>query len=200
MQEMLQSFADGLSLTTPLEFVAVAFGLVSVYFILRENILGYPAGLVNVGSYVYLCFHAGLFANMGINMFYFLMSVYGWYNWARNRGGQTPLRVTRLSPRGRLLALLATAVLFLPVWWLLGRFPESASPAFDALTTAIFIVAMWLQATKKLESWLFWIGGDVLAIPLYAFSGLAFTGFQYLAFLGLAISGYFAWKKNIVTE
>jgi nicotinamide mononucleotide transporter len=197
MQEMLQSFTVGLRQTTTLEFVAVAFGLISVYFILREKILGYPAGLVNVGSYVYLCFHAGLFANMGINMFYFMMSVYGWYNWARKRGGQTTLHVTRLSLRGRLFALLATAVMFVPLWWLLGCFPESSSPAFDALTTAIFIVAMWLQATKRLESWLFWIAGDILAIPLYAFNGLAFTGFQYLAFLGLAITGYFAWKKSI---
>lgn len=182
------------------EFIAVFFGLISVYFIMRQNILGYPAGLINVSIYVWLCFKAGLFANMGINVFYFLVSLFGWYQWSRKHGEDEKLRVTVLHTKEILITLLSISFLTIILWKILQNLPESASPFFDAFTTAVFIVAMVLQAYKKLESWILWIVGDVIAIPLFAINGLAFTGFQYLAFLFLAVSGYVSWKKSIIAN
>ncbi|HQN98423.1 MAG TPA: nicotinamide riboside transporter PnuC [Bacteroidales bacterium] len=186
--------------TSPLEFFAVGFGLLSVFFIMKENIWGYPTGLVNVGLYVYLCFKARLFANMGINVFYFIVSIYGWYNWTHPGQNQTHLEIKRLNKKEIWLALASFTLLFLLIWLLLSHVPESSSPFFDALTTAIFIVAMVLQAYKRLETWIFWIAGDVIAIPLFASSGLAFTGLQYLAFFLMAISGFFSWKKSLASH
>ena len=190
---------DNIRQTSHTEFIAVIFGLISVYFIMRQNILGYPAGLINVSIYVWLCFKSGLFANMGINVFYFLVSLFGWYQWSWKHGEEEKLRVTTLSPKQILLALSCIIVLTIILWKILQELPESVSPFFDAFTTAVFIVAMVLQAFKKLESWILWIVGDVIAIPLFAFNGLAFTGFQYLAFLFLAVSGYISWKKSLIT-
>lgn len=190
-------FVDNIRQTTFVEFIAVLFGLVSVYFIMKQNILGYPAGLINVSIYVWLCFNAGLFANMGINVFYFLVSLFGWYQWGRKKEGSEVLKVTILNKNQTLLVSFGVIGLTLVMWKILQNLPESTSPFFDAFTTAIFIVAMVLQAFKKLESWILWILGDIIAIPLFALNGLAFTGFQYLAFLFLALTGYISWKKSL---
>ena len=135
MMDFISSFLDGMANTGTIEYVAVAAGLLSVYFILKQNILGYPAGLLNVGLYVYLCFQAGLFANMGINIFFFVISIYGWYNWARKGNQQEVLKVTKLNSRQRLLALAAVLLFFFLLREILVRFPGSSSPVFDALTT-----------------------------------------------------------------
>ena len=198
----MESFWDllihNIQRTAPLEFIAVGFGLLSVFFIMKENIWGYPTGLLNVGLYVYLCFKAGLFANMGINVFYFIVSIYGWYNWAHPGEQETRLRVKRLNRKETLIAICSMMILLFFIWRLLRDFPESSYPFFDALTTSIFIIAMVLQALKCLESWILWIAGDFIAIPLFASSGLAFTCLQYLAFLIMAISGFFSWKKSLL--
>lgn len=197
-QDVWQTLLENIINTSATEFVAVIFGLLSVFFIMRQNILGYPTGLVNVSIYVWLCFKAGLYANMGINIFYFIVSLWGWYQWSRKQVGEEKLRVSRINRIQQFYVLLSIFVLTIGLWRLLRHFPESSSPFFDAFTTAVFILAMVLQAYKKLESWILWILGDIIAIPLFAFTGLAFTGLQYLAFLGLAVSGYLTWKKSLL--
>lgn len=196
--EVWQTLLENIKNTSATEFVAVIFGLLSVFFIMRQNILGYPTGLVNVSIYVWLCFKAGLYANMGINVFYFMISLLGWYQWSRKKGGEEKLRVSRINRIQQLYVLISIFLLTLGLWNLLRHFPESSSPFFDAFTTAVFIVAMVLQAYKKLESWILWILGDIIAIPLFAINGLAFTGLQYMGFLVLAVSGYISWKKSLL--
>lgn len=183
--------------TSWLEFIAVIFGLLSVWYARKENIWVYPTGIVNVLIYVYLCFHASLYADMGINAFYFFMSVYGWYRWTRKDQSNHQLPITSLGLRGWLMNIMATLVFFGILWFVLDRFTDSTVPVLDSFTTAIFIVAMWLMAIKKLENWLFWIAGDLLVIPLFAYKGLAFTGVQYIVFLILAIMGWLEWKKRM---
>jgi nicotinamide mononucleotide transporter len=197
--ELWNILLDNLKQTSLTEFIAVIFGLVSVFFIMRQNILGYPAGLINVSIYVWLCYKAGLFANMGINVFYFLVSLFGWYQWGKKTEGSEVLKVTILSKNQVLGVSFSVIGLTLILWKILQNLPESTSPFFDAFTTAIFILAMVLQAFKKLESWILWILGDIIAIPLFALNGLAFTGLQYLAFLFLALTGYLSWKKSLNT-
>ena len=191
-------FLENMQQTTPVEFIAVFFGLLSVFLIMRQNILGYPAGLINVSIYIWLCFKSRLYANMGINGFYFIVSLWGWYNWSRKHGTEESLKVQKLSLKQTFWVILSIIFLTALLWKILNTLPESSSPFFDAFTTAVFILAMLLQAYKKLESWILWILGDIIAIPLFAFNGLAFTGFQYLAFLFLAISGYVSWKKSLM--
>ena len=190
-------FYNNLIATGWLEFVAVAFGLASVWYARKEKIAVYPTGIINVLIYVYLCYHAGLYADMGINAFYFVMSVYGWYRWTRKDKQEKLLPITALSRKQWMLFILATAVFYFVVRIVLVHFTDSTVPDFDAFTTAIFIVGMWLMAIKKIENWIFWIIGDALVIPLFAYKGLAFTGVQYIVFLALAISGYVEWRKRL---
>lgn len=198
MTELAGTLLNDVINTSVLEYIAVATGVMSVWFCRKENILVYPTGIVNVLIYIYLFYDAGMYANMAINAVFFITSIYGWYNWANNANGG-PLRVTALSrPQIFQFSFIIIAVGII-LYFVLKQFTSSEIPISDSFTTALFIVAMWLQAIKKLETWILWIAGDILMIPLSMSMGLAFTGLQYLAFLFLAISGYFEWRKSLNT-
>lgn len=197
LSTILDSLYQGLLATTWVEFIAVIFGLLSVWFSRNENILTYPTGIINVLVYVYLCFSAGLYADMGINAFYFVMSVYGWYNWSRRDVNSKHVPITKLSAWEWTYNIILVIVFFGLLWYILAHYTPSTVPMFDSFTTSLFIVGMWLMARKKVENWLAWIAGDVLVIPLFAYKGLVFTGFQYMVFTALAISGYIEWRKKL---
>lgn len=179
------------------EFIAVITGILSVWYARRENILVYPVGIVSVLIYVYLCFISGLYADMGINLFYFFMSVYGWYNWTR-RDNETHkvIPVSFCTPKQNALFALLTFVLSGIIYAVLSTWTDSTVPVLDSVSTAIFITGMWLMALKKTENWIYWIIGDVLAVFLFSYKGLVFSGFQYIVFLALAISGLIEWWKR----
>lgn len=179
-----------------IEIVAVIFGLLSVWYSTKVNILVYPTGIVSVLIYVYICFMAGLYADMFINGVYFGMSVYGWYNWTHRRNNEKVIQVLFAGKKHNIIAIGASVVSFFIIQYTLKTYTDSTVPTIDAFTTAIFIVGMWLMATKKVENWIYWIIGDIVSIPLYFYKGLVFTSFQYLVFLILAIIGFISWRKE----
>lgn len=190
--------------TTVLEFVAVVFGLLSVWFAKQEKILVYPTGIISVLIYVYICFGIKLYADAGINLFYFIMSVYGWYKWSK-KGDQPQLRITKCNAKDWLVSLVMffiSAIVIIVLLKLLKQddveYWSTSIPYIDTFTTAIFIVGMWLMALKKLENWIFWIIGNVISVPLYAYKGLVFTSFQFLIFLIIAVAAYMAWRKKLI--
>lgn len=183
--------------TTWLEAVAVLFGLLSVWFAKKENILVYPTGIISVLIYVYICLFAGLYADMGINVFYFLMSVYGWYKWTRKDQRDNLLPITNNSIMMQVLSITGVIVFFFILRYVLSNFTDSTVPNWDSATTAIFLVGMWLMALKKIENWIYWIVGDVISIPLYFHKGLLLTSFQFTVFMIIAVAGYLEWKKKL---
>ncbi len=190
--------------TTTLEFVAVIFGLLSVWYAKQEKILVYPTGIISVLIYVYICFGIKLYADAGINLFYFVMSVYGWYKWAK-KDNQPQIRISKSTKRDWIISVVmffVSAIVIIVLLKLLKQddveYWSTNIPYIDTFTTAIFIVGMWLMAFKKLENWIFWIIGDVISVPLYAYKGLVFTSFQFLVFLIIAIFGYIAWRNKIL--
>ena len=185
-----------------LEIVAAAFGLISVWYAKKANILVYPTGIVSVLIYVYICFHAQLYADMGINAYYFLFSVYGWIKWSQKTENKKERPITFCHIKN----CLATIVLFIlsiaVIISLLKIFKSDDAhywatniPYIDTFTTSVFIIGMWLMAIKKVENWIFWILGDVISVPLYFYKGLVFTSLQFLVFLILAVLGYIEWRK-----
>lgn len=180
-----------------LEAVAVMFGLFSVWFAKKENILVFPTGIISVLIYVYICLYAKLYADMGINFFYFVMSVYGWYNWSRKGENKKHIPISNLNKKGLMLSLSAFIVFFIVLSYILKNHTDSNVPYWDSLTTAIFLVGMWLMALKKIENWIAWIIGDLISIPLYAYKGLILTSFQFFIFLIIAVAGYYAWRNKL---
>ncbi len=179
-----------------LEIIGVTFGLLSVYFAKREHIWVYPTGIISTAIYVYLLYHAGLFGDMAINGYYFVMSLYGWYFWLKPRDGKAP-PIVRASLRENGIGLLILVAAWGLTYYVLANHTSSTVPLVDSITTALFFVGMWFMARKAIENWIYWIVADAISIPLYLYKGLGLTSFQYLIFLGIAIAGYLSWDKKL---
>ncbi len=178
-----------------LEAIAVIFGLLSVWFSMKENILVYPTGIISVVIYIYITFQYKLYADTGINAYYFIASVYGWYYWTNTKGDRAQIRISTLTgPEWWITAGLTISSFILIRFGL--DFTDSDVPTWDAITTTTAIAGMWLMARKKLENWIAWIITDLIAVPLYFYKELYLTSFQFLVFTILAFMGYFAWRKT----
>ncbi|MEQ9091773.1 MAG: nicotinamide riboside transporter PnuC [Balneola sp.] len=197
MQSIIEGIVNGIYQTSGLEWVAVICGVASVIYSMRENILVYPIGIISVLIYVYLAFEYKLYADMGVNGYYFVMSVYGWYYWTNTDGNKDQIPVTINSLRENFYSVGILAGSFGILVFVLINFTDSDVPFWDASTTAFAILGMWLMARKKLENWIAWIITDLISIPLYFYKGLVLTSFQFLIFTILATMGYFAWKKSL---
>lgn len=197
LQDILGVLWENVQQTRPEEYVAVLFGLLSVWYARKANILVYPTGIISVVIYVYICLGAKLYADMGINVVYFIMSVYGWYNWTRKDAKENVIHITADSRKDIIISIASIVVGFIILSWVLSAYTDSDVPIIDAFTTSVFIVGMWLMARKKLGNWVAWIVGDIISVPLYAYKGLVLTSFQFLVFLILAIMGYIEWRRMI---
>ncbi|GGE26066.1 nicotinamide riboside transporter PnuC [Psychroflexus planctonicus] len=182
-----------------LEILGVFFGLLSVLFSKRDNILVFPTGIISTLIFVYILLVYGLLGDMLINVYYFIMSVYGWYMWTRKVSNEAYLPITswtKNEQRTSLILFMATLVGVALVYQVFNKWENWVSYA-DVVTTGIFFVGMWLMAKKKIENWLFWIVGDFVSIPMYIYKGLLLTAIQYFIFGLIAIFAYYAWKKNL---
>lgn len=196
-----------------LEAIGTIFGLLSVFFSMRKNILVYPTGIISTTIYIYLCFIAGLYGDTLISLYYTIMSIYGWILWAKSSEDQIHIEVSKTSKQewqkvvylfGLSVGMVGLVYYFKPIIdnqfsmqnVTLGFHKIDFTNYLDILTTAIFLVGMWLMAKRKIENWLFWIVGDLISVPLYAYKGLGITSIQYFIFTFLAIRGYMEWKKT----
>ena len=202
MSELFQSIYNGLIQTTPLEAVAVIMGIVSVWYSRKENILVYPTGLINTTLYIYLSYKGHLLGEASVNLYYTIMSLYGWYLWTRKTPDQTNyvLQITHSNTKEWLQQLLYFGViyttLFLVLTYAKSAFAPEAIPWADAFASATAYTGMWLMAKKKVESWIWWILTNIASIPLYFTKGYAFTSIQFMVLLILAIAGLISWKEK----
>jgi nicotinamide mononucleotide transporter len=201
IHSLFEQFVRGMKATTLLEYIAVFTGIISVWFSKKENILVYPVGLVNTIIYIYLSFKYHLLGEAGVNLYYTVMSLWGWWMWAKkNKRRQPVLHITRSSGSELAKQLLVFVILYVSVYFLLRylkeSFYEGAIPWADAFASASAFTGMWLMAKKKVESWWWWIATNVSSIPLYFVKGLVFTSVYYLVLLILAIFGLQAWNRS----
>lgn len=180
-----------------LEITAVFFGLFSVWYAKKDNILVFPTGLVSTFIYAYLLWQWNLLGDSMINVYYFVMSIYGWYHWTRKKGDEDEFPVSIMTNKEKAMAIfifIATLIFVIIVYLYFNKFSSWYS-YLDTILTAIFFVGMWLMAKRKIENWIFWILGDLLSIPLYFAKGYTFTSLQYLVFTIIAVYGFLEWKK-----
>ncbi len=229
MNEMFDFFLEPYKtasvLNISLEFIAALFGVISVFYAKKENILVFPTGIISTGIYVYLLSQWNLYGDLIINIYYTLMSLYGWYMWSKiidDKQNHLPISRTNKTDKIKAFSIFAfTSVFVIVVYRYYNVMPNNlgfeesfdyaitkltsgnlnnfreGTPYLDTFTTGIFFAAMWLMANKKIENWTLWIAGNIVSIPLYFVKGYGFTGIQYTIFLILAILGYLAWKKNL---
>lgn len=224
----LEPYETATNLNILLEFLAALFGVISVFYAKKENILVFPTGIISTAIYVYLLSQWALYGDLIINIYYTFMSIYGWYQWHKVIGeDQHHISISRTNLVDKFKAFgifLFTSIFVIVVYRYYNIMPNNlgfkesvnyalqhissgniedfrtATPFLDTFTTGIFFAAMWLMANKKLESWTLWIIGNIVSIPLYFLKGYGFTGIQYSIFLVLAVYGYFEWKRIINKE
>ena len=180
-----------------LELIAIVFGLASVWFAKKDNIWVFPTGIVNTAIYTYLLWKWSLLGDMMINGYYFIMSLYGWYNWTRKSEDISKISISKISAREKIIStiIFVITIIFVTIVYLIFDKLTTWFAYVDTFITGIFFVGMWLMAKKKIENWIFWIIGDLISIPLYFIKGYTFTSFQYLVFTIIALYGYLEWKK-----
>ena len=180
-----------------LELFAVIMNITSVVYAKRNNILVYPTGLIGTGIFVYILLNFSLLGDTIINAYFFSMSIYGWYFWSRKKDEVFVNQVSTINRNEiKYLFILAISSLLF-IYFVYDYFDKwnNWTAYVDNITTAIFFVAMWLMARRKIESWIFWIIGDLITVPLYFYKGLTISSIQYIIFLILAVLGYVSWKK-----
>jgi nicotinamide mononucleotide transporter len=181
-----------------LEAIAFVFGIASVWYAKKEDILVYPTGLIATTITVYLLYKAAYFGDMMMNFYYSVMSIYGWWNWSRTTNDSISLPISRTTFREKIIGFVLVLITMIVTYGVYSYFKNEIllENYIDIFTSGIFFTAMWFMATKKLENWTLWIFADIITIPLYAYRGLGMLSLQYLIFTILAIQGYFAWKKS----
>ena len=189
----------------PLELIAVVTGIISVWLAKKENVWLYPVGVISVVLWIYLCWIGSLFGQSVINLFFFAMNVYGWYNWLRRDENNQPNVVINSNTKNQnILMIFASVVLSgLIYFMLLPLQEENALMEFivlEAIITALNFVAMWLMAWKRLEHWLLWIIGDIMCIPLFIHKDYPLGVIQFLVFIVIAYLGYKEWKLKAVRQ
>ena len=198
---LYQSFIDGLLQTSALEFIAVLAGIASVWFSKKEQVLVYPVGLINTTIFVYLSFKGHLLGEASVNIYYTVMSVYGWWLWTRKNEQQERVLHIQFSTQKELLQQLLFfaafyVVLYTALYFSKTSFAPGAIPWADALSSAAAYTGMWLMAKKKVESWYYWIATNIFSIPLYFVKGYVFTSVQFFVLLMLAVAGLIEWRKK----
>ena len=200
---VIQILLHDLQQTTPPEYIAVITGIASVLFSRKENILVYPVGLVSTIIYIYISVKGNLIGEASVNLYYTIMSIYGWILWAKvdKQKHETLLHITYSNKKELIQQLLFFAIsyviLFYSLTWAKQVFAPGAIPWADAFASATAYTGMWLMAKKKIENWLWWIATNIASIPLYYIKGYAFTSVQFIVLLVLAVMGWITWSEKI---
>lgn len=201
LSEIYHQFIAGLQQTGAIEFIGVVLAIVSVWFSQKANIWVYPTGIISTVIYVYISVKGHLLGEASVNIFYTIMSIYGWILWARkDEKNKNVLLIQHSSVKEWILHLLFFTVLYTIVYFALSylkkEFAPGAIPAADAFASATAYTGMLLMARKKVESWYWWIITNIASIPLYFIKGYVFTSFQFLVCLIMAFVGLALWHKK----
>ena len=197
-----------------LEATATSFGLLSVFFSIRKNIWVYPTGIISTTLYIYILFVSGLLGDMMINVYYTIMSVYGWILWSKSSEDHIHVNVSWARKKewiiSAVLFILSLGLVTLVYFYKpfidngfsmagvdMGLYHLDWANWLDVFTTAVFLVGMWLMAKRKIENWIFWIIGNIICIPMFLYKGLVITSIQFFVFTIMAFIGYFEWKRSL---
>ena len=200
IQELWQQFINNVRETKWPEWVSTVTQIASVWYARKNNVLVYPTGIIGVllAAYVYfIMLEPPLYADAFLNVYYFGMSVYGWYNWVQKKDAEHYTYPISWCTGSQLGVGIGFFLFFWAViYFVLVKFTDSNTPILDSLVSASAITAMWWMAKRKIENWLAWIFSNIVAIPLNFYKGLMLFSLMYLLFLAMAWWGYNEWKKK----
>lgn len=175
--------------------IAVLFGIISVVLANRNHVLLYPTGLVSTALYMYIMTNAGLYAETLLNAYYFIMSVYGWLRWMRNKENNRASAISYCDTKDWVISAAIVILGFAILFVTLDTYTDSTVPLADALVSAFAWAGMWLLAKHKIENWILLNISNTIAIPLLLYKGLPLTAVLTVILFTVAVSGYLRWRK-----
>lgn len=180
-----------------LELIGVVVGLIYLYLEYHANIWLWAANIVMPAIYIFVYHDAGFYADMGINIYYLIISIYGWYKWCfvKTKRVEKEVPITHTPIKMILPLIVVTIAVFVAICYVLINFTDSTVPYGDSFTTAVSIVGMWMLARKFVEQWLVWLVVDVVCVALYVYKGLYPTAGLYALYSVIAVVGYVKWLK-----
>jgi len=182
-----------------IEVLGSVFGLLYILFSIKQNIWCWPVGFITSALYIYVFFTTKFYADMGLQVYYLIMSLYGWYHWmfgAKSKK-QDDLKIIRTSFKLGIILFAINAVIFALIAYILVHYTDSEIPYWDAFTTSASFIATWMLARKMIEHWILWIIVDSVSLGLYIYKGLYPTVILFAVYTILAVLGYIEWKKAI---
>lgn len=189
-----------LTLLQWLELLAVALAVLYLLLAIRQNIWCWAAAAVSTGLYLFIMYHARLYMESALQVFYLAMAAYGWYQWRRGGADHAGVRVTTWPWRAHLLAASVVFALVFASGFLLERYSDAALPFADAFTTWAAVVATWMVARKILENWIYWFVIDAVSVYLYLSRELYFTAALFVAYLVMIVFGYRSWRRSMLEQ
>jgi nicotinamide mononucleotide transporter len=184
---------------TLIEAIATFFGLIAVWLVVKRHILCWPTGLVQVTLYVWIFYEAKLYSDMMLHVIYIFLQLYGWWQWQYGGNNHESLPVTTLRRRSLPFWISAVATGTFLWGFVMANYTDAAAPFPDAFIAVASLAAQWLTAKKKVESWIFWIFVNIVAIGVYAYKALWITTGLYTVFLVMAFFGFRDWRKALST-
>lgn len=188
-----------------LEIMGTIVGLIYLWLEYRASIYLWIASIVMPAIYLFVYFEAGLYADFGINVYYLLAAIYGWFAWKfygrkqysqdRSDTASDEMPITHIPLREILPSCLVFVGSLGLIWWLLSSYTDSNVAGWDSFTTALSVIGMWMLSRKYLEQWLVWIVVDIVCVGLYIYKELYFTAGLYGLYAIIAIFGYLKWRE-----
>lgn len=178
------------------EILGVAFGLWSVWLTVKQRIWCWPIGIINILFFMVMFYQVKLYADMGLQVIFLILSIYGWYYWVHPKKDKKDVPVTLVPNAVRLVVFTVAAGAAAVMGYLLTVHTDASVPYWDSSTTVMSVAAQYLMAQKKLECWTIWITADVIDIGIYTYKELYLTAGLYVIFLCLATSGLIAWWRS----
>lgn len=207
MENIVDSTVSYLMGIDPLELSGLIFGLLAVYFLIKENIWTWPTGIAYVLVSFVIFINNQLYGDFILHIIFLILNIYGWYYWIFGKSKQEDLPVSTWGLKSNILVFIITC----GGVWVFGYFldniqaifpsvPPSALPYWDASTSVLSVTGMYLTTRKKLENWYYWFVVDILATGIYIYKGIYFYAILYFIYIGLAIAGFLAWKKSMLAQ
>ena len=195
-----QQFTENVIQTRWEEWLSTVLQIASVWYAKKNKVLVYPTGIIGVllASYIYYFISdPPLYADAILNIYYFFMSIYGWYNWVQKKDEQLVFPISWCNKKELLIGVGIFVFFWGLIYYMLISMTNSNTPILDSLVSSTAVISMWWMAKRKMENWIAWIVSNIVAIPLNFYKGFMLFTVMYVLFLGLAVSGFKEWKKKI---
>lgn len=205
MQHLLSQSLEYLLTINWLEAAGLIFGLLTVFFLIKENIFTWLCGIIYILISFVIFWQQQLYGDFLLHVFFLFLNIYGWYHWVYGETSRKDsVKVAWLSlKRNVIYALISILGIFFFGYFLINihliftNLTPASVPYWDAATTSLSVTAMWLTARKKIENWIYWLIVDVLAAGIYVYKDIYFYALLYFIYIGLAVAGFLTWKKII---